>query len=183
MGIIELDADMQRAAFPYFGWRYRGPRENPMIAEGAPWLPADLVATTAPSVTDCTTMILGILARVYRDAPWMRRVSQGRMEIGDRAHPWSNLDELVRLGIARALPEGTAPEMGRWHVAQGWSGLVEGVVVDASRGHSWMPFGRFRVFECTTRASVRGVSWNDSSWTTQAARHEHARLVVLEPPR
>lgn len=74
-----------------------------------------------PGQVNCSTCLLGVLARVYGEA--IRR-EQLALVVGDPARPWSPVEACVRLGIGVEAVEGQ-PHPGRWHVVQGWRVLVD----------------------------------------------------------
>jgi hypothetical protein len=165
------------AAAGFLGWTYRGADQTPRVAESGPWIPSGLVrAPGGPQVTDCCTFVAGVVLRAFPAARWAS-ASWGRLVVGDPNRPWSVIDAVVEAGIGIEVQ---APTAGRWHVAQGWSGLSSvGVVVPGkSTGHTWLQLGTDRVLQASSSAGK--VCWTDRTWDVQRARYERVRLVLLE---
>lgn len=142
--------------------------------------------------TVCCVVLAGVVGCVYDSArgavpaaAWSVKAWKNMM-VQDVAAPWSVTDECLAAGIG-TLHTG-APVAGRWYVAQGWKGLVNGQIVEASTGHQWLQWGPDLMVEATTWTDEDGddrstdpgaVAWRVRTWAKQSARYDEVRLVAL----
>ena len=126
----------------------------------------------------------GVLGAVYPAAKW--HPGAWALMMVPAVAPWGLVDAVVAAGIGREWDD--VPMPAQWHVAQGWSGLVDGKVVAASRGHQWLQHGAGVMLEATNytdedadgkSTDAGAVAWRRREWAAQLARFDRVRLVAL----
>jgi hypothetical protein len=135
--------------------------------------------------TICCIYVAGVVGRVFDEAAKWTSKAWARFMVPD-SEPWGMVNECVAAGIGRAYT-GT-PQPGKWYVVQGWSGLVNGQVVDGSSGHQWIQWGPDLLCEANTytdedadgKSTDEGaVAWKHRAWDP---KHDEVRLVELFTP-
>lgn len=126
---------------------------------------------------DCTVFARAVVERVYPGALSTSALRRD-LVVADAARPWSVITGAEQAGLGRVA---VAPSDGRWHLCQGWVGLVQGKVGKESRGHAWLWWGGEdgRILEATP---MRRSWWRAMRWEDQRRMYHEARVVELVNP-
>jgi len=122
--------------------------------------------------TDCSRFAFAVLVDVYGARV---KDEHNALHITDGAHPFSNVEAIVRLGIGEEVDE---PLPGRWHYFQGWKSLDP-----LASGHTTLFYAAPTPFvgeSLVLQATPLDAPWCDfRSWEDHAKRWRFVRLAVL----
>jgi hypothetical protein len=174
----------------YIGWDYTDFKQAgavALVARPSRVAPSNVVwAPGKKTKTVCSVFLGGIVGCVYDKVAKWTPDAWKHIQVQSADHPWSMIDELVAAGVG--IEHIDAPLANKWYAAQAWTGLVNGKIVAASRGHQFFLWGPDLIAEATTYTDEDAngasddagqVAWRHRTWDKTKSRYDQVRLVAL----